>query len=235
MRSVPGLMMFAALACAGAAAQRPAPPPVGASAPALQAVMSHRVALTGSMGNRQALLVIDGGAPRVLGVGEAWRGVRLVSVGGSEAVVEVDRERYTLRVGAAAVSLGGAASPGSGRVVKLNSDASGHFLANGQINGRGVSFLVDTGATLVAIGQDEADRLGLPYRTGQRVGLTTANGVATGWRVSLSTVRLGDVDVYNVDAVVQPQPMPFILLGNSFLTRFQMRRENDTLTLERRY
>ena len=56
-----------------------------------------------------------------------------------------------------------------------------------------------------------------------------------GYRISLNTVRVGDVEVHNVAAVVQPQPMPFILLGNSFLTRFQMKRENDTLLLQRRY
>ena len=238
MRRAHGLLAAVALLASGPAlAQSGFVPILAAPAsapPAMQPVTSHRVALTGSMGSRQALLVIDGAAPRVLSVGESWRGVRLLSVSSSEAVVEVDGERHTLRVGAAAVSLGGAPSPGTGRVIKLSSDARGHFLANGQINGRGVSFLVDTGATLVAIGQDEADRLGLPYRNGQRVGLTTANGVATGWRVSLSSVRLGDVDVYGVDAVVQPQPMPFVLLGNSFLTRFSLKLENDILTLERR-
>ncbi|HSV69692.1 MAG TPA: retropepsin-like aspartic protease [Methylibium sp.] len=203
-------------------------------APADPAAGARRVAFSGSIGERQALLVIDGG-PRSLAVGETWRGVRLLSLAGGDAVVEVDGQRRTLRLGGAAVNLGGVASPGSGRVVKLSSDANGHFLANGQINGLGVSFLVDTGATLVAIGRDEADRLGLDYKSGRRVGLTTANGTAIGYRVSLSSVRLGDVDIYNVEAVIQPQPMPFILLGNSFLTRFQMRRENDVLTLERRY
>ena len=54
------------------------------------------------------------------------------------------------------------------------------------------------------------------------------------YKASLDVVRIGDVQVYNVDAVVLPQQMPFILLGNSFLTRFQMKRENDRLTLDKR-
>ncbi len=195
---------------------------------------SRRVALSGSMGSR-ALLVIDGGAPRAVAVGATVEGVRLVSLNEAQAVVEIDGRRQTLRLGEAAVNLGGAASAGSGTAIALSSDANGHFQANGQINGRGVLFLVDTGATMVSMGQDEADGQGLAYKNGERIGLRTANGNTVGYRISLNTVRVGDVEVHNVAAVVQPQPMPFILLGNSFLTRFQMKRENDTLLLQRRY
>jgi aspartyl protease family protein len=209
-----------------------------ASAPAkpaeMQRVTAQRIALAGSMGS-QALLVIDGAAPRAVASGTTLRGVKVISVSGPEAVVEVDGQRHTLRIGAAALSLGGAPSPGGGSQIVLNSDANGHFLASGQINGRGVTFMVDTGATLIALGQDEADRIGLDYKNAPRVGLRTANGNTVGWRVTLNTVRLGDVDVYGVEAVVQPMPMPFVLLGNSFLTRFQMKRENDLLTLSRRF
>ncbi|ABM95993.1 retropepsin-like aspartic protease family protein [Methylibium petroleiphilum] len=206
------------LAAAGAAAQQP----------------SRRVALSGSMGSR-ALLVIDGDAPRAVAVGSTVQGVKLLSVNEAQAVVEIDGRRQTLRLGEAAVNLGGAASAGSGTQITLSSDANGHFQAQGQINGRGVLFLVDTGATMISMGQDEAERLGLAYKNGERIGLRTANGNTVGYRISLNTVRVGDVEVHNVAAVVQPQPMPFILLGNSFLTRFQMKRENDTLLLQRRY
>lgn len=206
------------LAAVGAAAQQP----------------SRRVALSGSMGSR-ALLVIDGDAPRAVAVGSTVQGVKLLSVNEAQAVVEIDGRRQTLRLGEAAVNLGGAASAGSGTQITLSSDANGHFQAQGQINGRGVLFLVDTGATMVSMGPDEAERLGLAYKNGERIGLRTANGNTVGYRISLNTVRVGDVEVHNVAAVVQPQPMPFILLGNSFLTRFQMRRENDTLLLQRRY
>ena len=65
--------------------------------------------------------------------------------------------------------------------------------------------------------------------------MSTANGVVAAWKVRLDSVRIGDVEVHGVDAVVAPHAMPYILLGNSFLTRFQMRRDNDQLVLERRY
>jgi aspartyl protease family protein len=205
-----------------------------AAAPKMVVVTAQRVAFAGSMGTR-ALLVIDGAPPRAVAVGATLAGVKLLGVSGAEAVIEVDGQRETLRLGAAAVNLGGTPSPGGGSRIVLTGDASGHFQTSGQINGRAVTFLVDTGATLIAMGQTEADRLGLNYRKGQRIGLRTANGDTVGWRVPLDSVRIGDVEVFNVEAVVQPAPMPFVLLGNSFLTRFQMKRENDTLTLQRRF
>jgi aspartyl protease family protein len=75
----------------------------------------------------------------------------------------------------------------------------------------------------------------LNYRSGQPVQVRTANGSTIGWMVKLNSVRLGSVDVYNVDAVVSPASMPYILLGNSFLTRFQMTRNNDQMVLEKRF
>ena len=83
--------------------------------------------------------------------------------------------------------------------------------------------------------QEEADRLGIDYKSGARGMARTANGVVPAYRASLAAVRIGDVQVYNVEATVLPGPMSFILLGNSFLTRFQMKRENDVLTLDLRY
>jgi aspartyl protease family protein len=59
--------------------------------------------------------------------------------------------------------------------------------------------------------------------------------VTAAWKVKLHSVRIGDVEVYEVDAVVTPQPMPQILLGNSYLNRFQMKRDNEQMVLERRY
>jgi aspartyl protease family protein len=67
------------------------------------------------------------------------------------------------------------------------------------------------------------------------VSLSTANGNAQGFQVKLDSVRIGEVEVLNVDAVVMPQAMPFMLLGNSFLNRFQMLRDNDQLTLTKKY
>ena len=95
--------------------------------------------------------------------------------------------------------------------------------------------MVDTGATGVAMSAADAERAGINYKGGQPVQMSTANGVTQGFRVKLGSVRVGDVEVYDIDAVVSPQPMPYMLLGNSFLTRFQMIRENDQMTLVKRF
>jgi aspartyl protease family protein len=56
-----------------------------------------------------------------------------------------------------------------------------------------------------------------------------------GYLLTLNSVRIGDVEVQNVEAIVAQQAMPYVLLGNSFLTRFSMRRDNDQMVLERRF
>ena len=117
----------------------------------------------------------------------------------------------------------------------LHAGSNGHFRTQGQINGRTVNFIVDTGASVVSMSVTDAEAIGLRYQSGQTVQVSTANGVTVGWRVKLSTVRLGSLDVYDVEALVTPAPMPYVLLGNSYLTRFQMTRTNDQLVLEQRY
>jgi aspartyl protease family protein len=212
MRSL--LVLLAALACAAASAQS--------------------VALQGMLG-KKALLIVDGSAPKSVAPGEAHQGVKVVSTSGDQAVIEINGKRHTLRVGEAPASVGGGGGGERGTKIVLTAGTGGHFMAQGTINGRPVQFMVDTGATMIALGAAEAERLGLNYKAGQQGVVTTANGMAPAWRMSLASVRIGDVEVHGVDAVVTPQPMPYILLGNSFLTRFQMKRENDQMVLERRF
>jgi aspartyl protease family protein len=197
---------------------------------------AQTVALSGVSGSK-ALVVIDGGAPRFMAAGQAHQGVRLVSVKGETVVIDIGGQRQTLRLGDGPVQLGGAAteSAGGAQRVVLTADGSGHFMPQGQINGRAVQFMVDTGATQVILGESEAKRINLDYQRGQRVNVQTANGAAIGYRVTLDAVRVGDAQVHAVGAIVLPQPMPYVLLGNSFLTRFQMLRNNDQMTLEKRY
>lgn len=194
---------------------------------------AQSVALQGMLGSR-ALLLIDGGAPRSLAVGDSAQGVKLVSVGADSAVVEIAGKRVALRLGESPASLGERGQASSGRI-SLPADGGGHFMGSGSINGRPVQFLVDTGASTVALSVADAERIGLAFREGPSVRIGTANGLAQGWRVKLASVRIGDVEVYDVDAIVTPQGMPFVLLGNSYLNRFQMRRDNDQMVLDRRY
>lgn len=196
---------------------------------------AESVALAGMLGSK-ALLVVNGSAPKSVAAGETHQGVKVLSTSGDQAVVEQSGKRITLRVGDSPISTGGAGpSAGRGTRITLNEGSGGHFMTSGQINGRPVQFMVDTGATTIAMSTLDADRAGVPYKNGQPVQMSTANGVAQGWRIKISSVRIGDVEVFDVDAVVTPQTLPFLLLGNSFLSRFQMRREGALMTLEKRY
>jgi aspartyl protease family protein len=128
-----------------------------------------------------------------------------------------------------------AGSKSSGSRIVLTAGDGGHFLAAGSINGKSVQFMVDTGATTVAMGSAEAKRMGIDYTSGKPVRMNTANGQAMGYLLTLNSVRIGDVEVQNVEAIISQQAMPYVLLGNSFLTRFSMRRDSDQMVLERRF
>ena len=194
---------------------------------------AESVMLTGTIGSR-AILMVDGGAPRTLAPGEKLGNVRLVSVQGDQAVVEVGGQRSTLRMDQP-ISVGGGGGGASGSRIVLPADSRGHFMTLGAINGRSVNFMVDTGATTVALSAADALRIGLEYKKAQPVKIGTANGVAQAYRVRLNSVRVGDVEVYDVDALVSEQPMPYVLLGNSFINRFSMQREGDQMVLVKRY
>jgi aspartyl protease family protein len=191
---------------------------------------AQSVALQGRMGSSQALLVIDGQA-QVVGIGQTVAGVRLLSVDEGQADVMVGGQRRTLMLGTQPSRVGGDRSIGGGREIVLFAGRGGHFNGNLRVNGRWVPFIVDTGATTVAIPRNLAAQLGIEVKGPPTGWGQTANGVVPFYRVTLSSVRIGDVEIANVVADVLPADMQHVLLGNSYLTRFQMSRVNDTLRL----
>ena len=194
---------------------------------------STSVSLAGRMGEK-ALLVIDG-QTKMLAAGQASAGVKLVRWQGDEALIEHEGRTALLRVGGSPAQLaGGAPAVAQGREIVISAGPGGHFIAGGAINGKPVQFMVDTGATMLAMSQGDAQRLGLDLKNARRGMTLTANGPVPVQQVSLTRVRVGGVEISNVDAVVLPAAMPHVLLGNSFLGRFQMRRENDVMRLELR-
>ena len=192
---------------------------------------AQAVALAGMLGSK-ALIVVDAHPPKAVGAGDEFQGVKVLAIARDEATVEIQGARRVLRLGESPVSVGNRG--GSGKRIVLMADSRGHFVNSGTINGRVMQYMVDTGASTIAIGRSDADRMGLNYKNGQPVRMSTANGVAQGWRMKLDSVRIGDVEVFGVEAVITSQPMPYVLLGNSFLTEFQMTRVNDQMVLEKR-
>jgi aspartyl protease family protein len=191
------------------------------------AATAQTVTFNGMLGDR-ALLIVDGQA-QTIAVGATKAGVKLVRLDGSTAQIEVGGHQQSLRLGG--TWAGGAVAGGSGDRIVLPMGPGGHFTGTASINGHSTRFVVDTGATLVSIGRDEAARLGLDLSGGSGVSIMTANGAVGAVTLTLSSVRVGDVTLSNVPAVVTPQSIGVVLLGNSFLSRFQMRSDSDSLVL----
>jgi aspartyl protease family protein len=182
----------------------------------------------------KAVVVIGSGAPRTMSVGERTaEGVLLIAADSRSATLEIDGKRQVLELGQHAES---AALTGARQSVTLAADGNGQFMAEGQVNGTHVRFLVDTGATLVTLPAAEAQRLGIDYKRGEQAVSQTANGRMIVYRVRLDTVTIGSMTLHSVDAVVPDTPgLDFALLGMSFLNRTEMRREGANLTLTKRY
>jgi aspartyl protease family protein len=196
---------------------------------------AQTVTLSGIMGSK-ALVIVDGNPPKLVAPGESFKGVKVISAQSDQAVLEISGKQMSLRVGDAPASVGGGGGGSSGgQRIALTAASGGHFFTSGQINGNTVQFMVDTGATAVSIGMADANRMGIDFKAGQMVGMSTANGVVPAWRIKLNSVRIGDVVVREVDAIVSPASMPYVLLGNSFLSHFQMNRTNDQMVLDKRF
>ncbi len=193
---------------------------------------AQSVAFSGMLGEK-ALLVIDGHATGVA-VGATVQGVKLVRLDSGTALVEAGGKALTLRLGGAAVVAGDTGGGTSGSRIVLPMGAGGHYTGLAAINGHSIPFVVDTGATIIAMGADTAAALGLDPKTSTMTAAMTANGAVAVRRLTLNSVRVGDVTVYNVDAMVMPQAMPVVLLGNSFLSHFQMHSESSSLVLDKK-
>ena len=196
------------------------------------AAQAQSVAFSGMLGDK-ALLVIDGQA-RGVAVGSTVQGVKLVKIDGTQAQVESGGKVSVLRLGGAAVVAGDTGGGGSGQRIVLPAGSGGHYTGLGAINGHPMRFVVDTGATSVAMGADMAAQFGIDISAGTDARTITANGPVAARRLTLNRVSVGDVTVYNVEAIVVPQSMPMVLLGNSFLSHFQMHNDSSSLILEKK-
>ncbi len=119
---------------------------------------------------------------------------------------------------------------GSVNTVVLDANRQQHYLATGFINGEAVEFMVDTGASQVAISASAADRLRLPR--GPSTMVSTANGVARVQATRIDSVRLGTIELRDVRGVIVPNmSSPEVLLGMSFLGDLEFEQRNGQLIL----
>jgi aspartyl protease family protein len=195
------------------------------------AAQATSVAFSGMLGDK-ALLIIDG-QPRGVAVGATVQGVKLVRLEGTQAQVESNGLVTVLRLGGGAKVAGSDIGAGGTRIV-IPAGPGGHYGGLASINDHSVPYIVDTGATSVAIGADVASALGLDYVASTGIAAMTANGGVAARRLTLGKVTIGNVTIFNVDCIVVPRPMPVVLLGNSFLSHFQMHSDSDSLVLDKR-
>ena len=182
----------------------------------------------------KAVLVIDGDRPRTLSTGQTAAGVKLINADTNSAVVEIMGQRQTLMMGQSFSLAPPAGSTGS---MTLFADAGGHFYATATINDRGSTrFIVDTGASMVTMNENDAKRFGINYLQGEPIIILTANGSAHAYKVKLDSVRLGNITLLNVDAIIaESSKLNIGLLGMSFLNRVTMKRDGESMTLIKRY
>jgi aspartyl protease family protein len=190
------------------------------------------VALIGLIGDKAAVLALGGGEPKTVKIGQKWNGITVISVERAQATIEVDGKRRVLQIGqhyrASAASI-------ERQSVTLAADPRGHYFSEGAVNGSPVRFLVDTGATMVALPAAEARRLGIDYQKGERGMSSTAGGMVPTYRVRFDTVRLGSIELAGVEGVVLEHGLDIALLGMTFLNRLDMKREGQHLVLTRRF
>ena len=165
-------------------------------------------------------------------------GVKLIKSNSKEATIEIDgiSKIFTLdeKIGSTFKPTSDNEKPYSFKKrVTIKADAMGMYKTSGQINGKTVEFLVDTGATLVSMSSDLAKQLKIKYEKGKKVQMMTAKGPTTAYVVELNKVKVGDIELYNITGSVSDDMSGKTLLGMSFLGKLDMKRKGKYLVLER--
>jgi len=189
-----------------------------------------KIEVQGLFANR-AVLSIDG-SMRMLKVGEVSpEGVRLISADSNAAILEIDGARKEYALGN---TVSTQFTERTERKERLHRDpSSGMYFARGRINAQPVKFMVDTGATSIAMSTSQAKQLGIRYELiGSPTKVRTASGNADAYSVNLRTVSVGDISQSNIEAlIVEGKPDGPILLGMSFLGRLGVEQTRTVMTL----
>ncbi len=184
--------------------------------------------------NNKAIVLVDG-AHRLLSTGEVSpEGVKLISAdpATNQAVVEFDGKRQELKLNAIISPIQNTRHP----TVTIYAGANGFFRAQGSVNDFPVTFIVDTGANVVAMNASLAKQIGLDYRDSEASLVKTASGFARAYTIELDKVAIGGIVIRNVEASVIDGPQPDTpLLGMSFLGNLEMQRDGNQMELTQKY
>jgi len=200
----------------------------------MTAMAQTNVRVVGLFANA-AVLSVDGQRTLVKAGETGPQGIKVVSADSRSAVLSIDGVNSTHTLSRDYGS-GGFATPEKRRLT-ISKGAAGHYWVTGSVNGNSVPFMVDTGATTIAMNAAQARRLGLDFKNkGTPVMVSTASGTEQAWRVYLNSVKLGAIEVLGVDAMVLDSQFPQdVLLGMSFLSRVSWREEQGALIVEAKH
>lgn len=201
---------------------------------ALNAAAETQINVVGLFTDK-AIVMINGGQPKTLSVGQSSEGVKLIAANSQTATLEVEGKVRRLGMGQAA-SVAGEGADSSKSSVTLYANAHGHFVSDCKINGVGLKYLVDTGATYVTLNSGDAQFAKIDYKRGKPVQVSTANGVVTAYSVTIANLKIGSISLGQVSATVLEGGSPaMVLLGMSALNRLEMKRQATALTLTKKY
>lgn len=184
--------------------------------------------------NGKAVAIINGSKPVTMSVGKTVDGVKLVAADSKTATFLVEGKQKIIGMGQA-VSVASAPSAVSAPV-NLYANSQGHFLGDMQINGASLKFMVDTGATTIALNSGDAKYANIDYKRGEPVQMSTANGLVIGYRLHLNTIKIGAMTMNQVEATVLEGGFPqIVLLGMSALNRMEIKRDQNVMTLTKKF
>lgn len=184
--------------------------------------------------SEKAVVIINGGKPKTLSVGQTSDGVKLLSANSTSATLLIEGKTKQLGMGQAASVGGDSANTNSSATLYANTD--GHFISDCQINGVTLKFLLDTGATSVALNSGDAKFANIDYKRGTPIQVNTASGVVNAYHVTIANLKIGSITLSQVDASVLEGGSPsIVLLGMSALNRLDMKRQDIAMTLTKKY
>ncbi|MEM7079453.1 MAG: TIGR02281 family clan AA aspartic protease [Pseudomonadota bacterium] len=183
--------------------------------------------------NGQAMVKL-GEAQQLLKVGETSSfGVTLLAADTAQATLRYQNRTLTLKL---SQRVNATFAKPARNEVRLTRDSFGQYRVRGAMNGHYVTFLVDTGASIVALSERQAQIMGLDYRAGKEGQVQTAQGLAKAYFVFLDDVTVGSITLRSVAASVIEGAYPTeVLLGMSFLGQVNYAEENGVLVLKARF
>lgn len=185
----------------------------------------------------RVMVSVNGGKAKIVSAGSSHDGVKVLSANTESATVEINGQRETLSLNStvAISSELGVESSGIGGFINLTKKRDGHFHTVGQVNGRTVNFLIDTGASIVVLSSQDAKRIGLEYEHGFLATASTASGDSPMYTIKAERINVGSIEIEDVSVGVIEGRFPITpLLGMSFLGELDMTQTGRSLKLEQR-